>query len=705
MPWHAEDLVEEGIFYFREVAKDGDLPPHVEHLRKSLLDFSRPMTSYSWTANDIADHITAGEPHIYPLPLFKSTKDIRDEAVRLSHGDFAEEKWSDFYKKELFDRLASCTISSDGNSRISVRSHFYYDAIVSETNELWEVFNKRWPGLPKPISCPKPDIAFFLPIYDTTEGLPVTKSVAFANKSWQQIPGAFMAEPFTWSTLSELNAHAVELKRNGEDPIGSTPEETVCCQANNAATCALRLQRQLAKHATPLTHQAHVQPIPTITTIGPHVTAWIAYYAEGFTFGEVFSHALGRNTQDEAYIMRAIWTGNMTVVKDVIEFNMLLDNIYTWAMRVFKPNVAFYLNQWKHVCSQKDKPSSTPHLQSRLEEFRATVPMVNALWNEYKEMEFETMADQHWMSPVHFGLILQQLVMSDHEKLLEKVGKVMDDKLQILRSSQNPNESAHSSAGGRARAPSVAIRTRPRDSYDDSSSDEASNRYRPGSDDDEVGTQTTRASCAASDPDGLRRSTRLNRSTAALAPEIHVVDIPLANELVTPNNRSTTSSDFSSITRTATPSSLYDTGTSARESSSESAAMGRTPTASVPSPTPSRRIAKRRASAVGGLSNSKASRSASSDKPLPPRTFGGAIFFNDEFWKMNTPGVIPSNSTSSAEPRLHGFSDTSTVPVFGGHSNPSTPIKRRQGKPGIRTSPLPANQPPAGETTGQTPTL
>ena len=66
-----------------------------------------------------------------------------------------------------------------------------------------------------------------------------------------------------------------------DNPLdASNADEIVCCQASNAASCALQLHRQLAKYTTPLVDQAHIPPIPTVTTIGASVTIWIAYYTK-----------------------------------------------------------------------------------------------------------------------------------------------------------------------------------------------------------------------------------------------------------------------------------------------------------------------------------------------------------------------------------------------------------------------------------------
>lgn len=69
---------------------------------------------------------------------------------------------------------------------------------------------------------------------------------------------------------------------------------------------------------------------------------------------------------------------------------MLVDNIHTWAVRVFKPSVALHLNQWKGVFSHKNGPAGSSHAQPYIERYREMVSRTNALWKEYKETEFES---------------------------------------------------------------------------------------------------------------------------------------------------------------------------------------------------------------------------------------------------------------------------------------------------------------------------
>lgn len=45
----------------------------------------------------------------------------------------------------------------------------------------------------------------------------------------------------------------------------------------------------------------------------------------------------------------------MTKSRDIVKFGLILDNIYTWATRVFKPLITTYINQWKFAHSSSSQ--------------------------------------------------------------------------------------------------------------------------------------------------------------------------------------------------------------------------------------------------------------------------------------------------------------------------------------------------------------
>lgn len=177
-----------------------------------------------------------------------------------------------------------------------------------ETDQPWEVFGDKLPEFDRE-KAPKPDAVFFLPIYDTDSTI-APDTVAFRNIHWGHLPHASMVDSFSWSTLNTLNMLGLEpgprricnkdtrarsasqlrcypwliaefKKAHARSAEIERAAEIVCCQASNAAACALKLNRELAKFASPLANEGHVLPLPAVTTNGSSVTIWIAYYAKG----------------------------------------------------------------------------------------------------------------------------------------------------------------------------------------------------------------------------------------------------------------------------------------------------------------------------------------------------------------------------------------------------------------------------------------
>jgi hypothetical protein len=118
-------------------------------------------------------------------------------------------------------------------------------------------------------------------------------------RKWHQAPNPSLVESFSWSVLKELFKHALQptpfrvfnrpavqanlkcypwliVEYKKEDV---TRAEEVCCQAANAAACAVRLNHIAAKYAIKLADDAQIPPIATVTTIGSYVKVWIAYFS------------------------------------------------------------------------------------------------------------------------------------------------------------------------------------------------------------------------------------------------------------------------------------------------------------------------------------------------------------------------------------------------------------------------------------------
>lgn len=169
---------------------------------------------------------------------------------------------------------------------------------------MWTLFSQdsaNGLGSFESIKRPKPDHAFFLPIYHSgiKAGIPAISDPE--ARLWNQVQGPLGTEPFSWSTLKKLNKFGLQPTPRrifNQQPLEANlkcypwfivehkkedeSERNVSCQAANAAACAITLVQHSAQYAVKLLDQAHVPPIPAMTTIGPQVTIWLMYYAKDF---------------------------------------------------------------------------------------------------------------------------------------------------------------------------------------------------------------------------------------------------------------------------------------------------------------------------------------------------------------------------------------------------------------------------------------
>ena len=197
----------------------------------------------------------------------------------------------------------------------------------------------------------------------------------------------------------------------------------------------------------------------------------------------------------------------MTKSKDIIELHLALENIYSWAIRVFKPLVASYINQWKHVHLQKDKATTASDIRKQLERHRAAVPMVDSLLEAHTASQFDYM--HNLVNPLQFSLVLQQMVTSDHNRLLAEVDSVIKKRmLELSHISSFSQQHSRQAAESRQRSYTYDMDGIVGSESPTKASDVPS-AYDPANSDDE-GTQTTRASQTACHDPTLRHSTRLN---------------------------------------------------------------------------------------------------------------------------------------------------------------------------------------------------
>lgn len=167
---------------------------------------------------------------------------------------------------------------------------------------MWTLFDgANGLGSFESMKRPKPDHAFFLPIYHSANkaGIPTISDPE--ARQWHQVQGPLGSEPFSWSTLKKLNEFGLQPTPRrifNQQPLEADLKcypwfvvehkkenesvRNVYCQAANAAACAVSLVQHSAQYAVKLLEEAHVPPIPAMTTVGSRVTIWLMHYAKGF---------------------------------------------------------------------------------------------------------------------------------------------------------------------------------------------------------------------------------------------------------------------------------------------------------------------------------------------------------------------------------------------------------------------------------------
>ncbi|KAM5343898.1 hypothetical protein ACJ41O_012435 [Fusarium nematophilum] len=264
-------------------------------------------------------------------------------------------------------------------------------------------------------------------------------------------------ERFSWSGLKELSSHGLQptpFRAFHEPPKEASlncypwllvehkkegvrgAEQTVCCQAANGGACAVRLNQNSARYAIEMPEDAHIPPIPTVTTIGSLVKVWIMYFAKDFQAPRAKQHFEGVTwtRRNNGYVMRAIWEGDMTRLGDIIKFQVILENTHTWAMRVFKPLVSSYIDQWKYVHCQVGTNAASAALLRRqqiIDRCQTVIPMIQTLLDDHPSIEIDDSKNTK-VTPLLLGLIVQQICATERQALSDEVDRVVAERLGAL---------------------------------------------------------------------------------------------------------------------------------------------------------------------------------------------------------------------------------------------------------------------------------
>ncbi|KAF5638090.1 hypothetical protein F52700_4794 [Fusarium sp. NRRL 52700] len=471
MSWDRYSLGQANIFYdeTHPLLSSFVLPPHVEQVQRCLTDlsclFNGRNDSFHEVLNDVAEDLEHG---LNPDPTRKVAETIQHEVLSKVGGGYDEDVWREIFEKRFFDQLTDSLSTSKDDSRRVSRNKYYYDQVIRSGNQMWTLFEsdqKATTTRLRPVKSPKPDQVFFLPIYHRHNDTGLPKVVDPKVRRWSQAGDSRAMEPFTWSTLQVLNKVGLEpspfrifdksplqanlrcypwlvIEHKREKDQNEALERAVNCQAANAAACAISLVQQTAQYAVKLPRHAHIPPIPVVTTVGTSVTVWLMYFTENFD-----APCSRRDTVEvltrrrkEGYVMRAIWKGDIKNLTDIMAFQMIIDNAHTWATRVFKPTIASYIEQWKHIHSEQKTGTVTDLTQAseshalrekNIEQRRLVVPIVRDLLNAPAGMELDDMAHKK-VTPLFLGMLMHQICSMERGSISSQIEKAVAERLQAL---------------------------------------------------------------------------------------------------------------------------------------------------------------------------------------------------------------------------------------------------------------------------------
>ncbi|KAH8679374.1 hypothetical protein BGZ61DRAFT_359296 [Ilyonectria robusta] len=470
MTWDRWELGQNAIFYDENIRPSHPpaalYPPQVEALRRSMLDFSCLILNHTVGPRGVQVHPTGGEGESQKTdPALTAARKTLHEVSRIHHGGYSEDTWAGFFKDSFFKPLAG-RLRPEEDSRRHVRvsrCDYYYDAFTAGANKSWGLFGSSLDDNSDLSSferskCPKPDYAFYLPMYhmDATQAIPKVPSPE--GRQWNLAQEHSLAGGFSWSNLKELFAFGLRPtpfrvfhKPPQEANLNSYPwlliehkkegvsgsEETVSCQAANGAACAVKLSQISARYAMVLPSHAHIPPMPTVTTIGSKVKVWITYYAEDFhapCLSRKYSGDVAWKKRKQGTVMRAIWEGDVAKLEDIIMFQAILENTHTWAMRVFKPLMSSYLEQWRHVHCQVGMFATSSALlrqEQTMARCQSIIPIVQDLLDNHSSVEIDD-SKHPKVTPVFLGMLVQQIVTSERQVLADEVDRIIKERLDAL---------------------------------------------------------------------------------------------------------------------------------------------------------------------------------------------------------------------------------------------------------------------------------
>ncbi|VTT62892.1 unnamed protein product [Fusarium fujikuroi] len=419
----------------------------------------------------------------------------------------------------------------------------------SDTDALWETFNGKGDEVDdstirrfETVKCPKPDYAFYLPMYHLSTNSHIPGITDHRAREWPKEPTPSLVESFSWSNLKMLYKNGlrstpfrvfneeprekdlkcypwllVEYKKEKYTSFERNRlEETVCCQAANGSASAIKLNQIAARYTIELPDEAHVPPIPVVTTVGPKVKVWITYLARDCMVLQQGRYLWSSRWEkrSQAYMMKCVWKGDMTIPRDIVKFRLILENSYTWAARVFKPLITTYIDQWRFVHSRSGLyPTSANTALARRQQATelsgSALPLIQGVLDRQSSFELDDSL-HHRLTPMLMGVLVQQICAAERQTLNREMDRIVAEKVRALTlnagTSSCPcrSNTRTDTTDEQTQEPSQATTISVEDPKDDDYID--SQPRRSGSD----------GSTSSTPIGGLRRSTRLNPQVPSL---------------------------------------------------------------------------------------------------------------------------------------------------------------------------------------------
>lgn len=132
-------------------------------------------------------------------------------------------------------------------------------------------------------------------------------------------------------------------------------------------------------------------------------------------------------------MMRDVWHGDVTLVDDIRKFQMILDNIHTWAMRVYKPLMSSHIQQWKSMHNETgiDSVDAAVLRQETVDRYQATVPMVQRVLDNYTNIELDS-GEHLVVTPLLLSLLMKEIYNTERQVLIKEMDHLIAERLRGL---------------------------------------------------------------------------------------------------------------------------------------------------------------------------------------------------------------------------------------------------------------------------------